>query len=643
MVKGMRVTQRVIFAYYWILCVGSIGSAWCYAAQVSYYSSGLLNRYNDSGETAERMDETSSVQEFLKSYFDAYGPDFQWQLEQRYGDESFVHLRYFLTYRGTRVVEHQLKLHYNRLGWVQYASSSWQHVFELSGKAKKDSNDPVIRRLGLLSASLPSYETRDIWSESEPVVWVNQGVAQYAYDFRASSFARATYVHRYLSETGSVLKDLPTRRGSSTNKVYLASPLLSSTLTSVTLPNVTSNGSINVLKGSFVEVRRQECDGTCTSSSSSVDTALVSINADTVFSDESGFSTDPTQYNYTCDSNGQSDQCPNQGFDGVMIYYHLEEYRTWMDSYLSSMGITSSSVLTRDRVQVVVNNISYDSDGDGKVGGDDTDNAFYIEQACTSDSASNGVCILFYRPSSYTGVTSTCGQNAVDFYDLAREAVVVTHEYQHYVTDSFTDLIPGTGTYNVGDMIHEGYSDYFGASYTSQKYGVADVTNVGAYAFQQCTTFTRQIATLLPFVNSTSSNGNNFADPHISGITWASGLWSLRSSLGVSYVDKMALLSLTFIPQNAGFIDAVESLVRADSALGGANSAAIRTLFYDTLTFFGGQANPYGSNGTVDVGFGGCARVGWSPASGPLSCLVWFLWFVGLRFGARWWNGSAKE
>ena len=198
-------------------------------------------------------------------------------------------------------------------------------------------------------------------------------------------------------------------------------------------------------------------------------------------------------------------------------------------------------------------------------------------------------------------------------YNLAREASVVVHEYQHYVTDIISGIEFGTNAKpTVGDALHEGYSDFAAASAISH----LNSTNVTllCVSFPACSGVRREIATLKVYEESSDSE-----DPHLSGLTWASALWKLRTKLvaenpatGAATVDKIALKSLYFLGTNPGFVSSVESLVKADRALNsGANVASIRTLFYTEAKFLGSSESPFKDPNTLEtfVGFKGCGGI----------------------------------
>ncbi|NBX82948.1 hypothetical protein EBQ90_07665, partial [bacterium] len=216
-------------------------------------------------------------------------------------------------------------------------------------------------------------------------------------------------------------------------------------------------------------------------------------------------------------------------------------------------------------------------------------------------------------------------------------AMVIAHEYQHYVTDMIAGIeFSGSDTLTVGDVIHEGYSDYFGASYTVKENTDSSLTTIGAYAFQNCSNLKRDLSTKPVFDNTTQ-----YSSGHRPGLVWASGLWELRALLGADATDALALKSLYFVSSRPGFIDTVEALVQADRSLyGGAHEARIRTLFYDERKFVGSLSGAFqdSEKKIVKVGFQGCSSVpNRSERSGMATTLLLLTWLgLTLWAGRRW-------
>lgn len=353
-----------------------------------------------------------------------------------------------------------------------------------------------------------------------------------------------------------------------------------------TLPSLTA--SATTLRGANIYVRREEQSGSSY--------AFKDIFPTSDFYSDSTFREDPAVYGSLCV--GNSSECPNQGIDAVSVYAHVQGFRVYVDSLLSEQEITGA--LPSESLDVFINVRSFDSNNDGSLS-DEPNTAAYIPAPCF-ETSSIARCLIFTRPTS--GTATICGSSVVQFYDLAREAIVAVHEYQHYVTDMIAGLVPGENDYNVGDALHEGYSDYFGASYVSYTSGTTS-TKVGEYAFQECPAIQRDIGTLQTFTSA-----NKSLRPHSFGQTWASGLWQLREEYGRDITDRIALRSLFYLPKDPGYAEAVEALALADNALySGEHSTRIRELFFDELKFVSGKSSLFrdARRGIVEVGIQSCA------------------------------------
>ena len=408
-------------------------------------------------------------------------------------------------------------------------------------------------------------------------------------------------------------------------KVYVVDPIATPTLSGVSLTNLT--GDTQLRSNEFYVQRDQNV-----SSVSAVD-----IDPNTDFSEVSGFSELASDYAHTC--TGEASECPNQGFDGINVYHHLSQYRERLNNYLAGMGVTAPFLL--DPLPVVVNAMRVDFDGDG-IKTDETNNAAYYSESCGKDASGNVMnrCLIFLRPAAKS--IDLC-DGAVQFFDLAREAVVIVHEYQHYVTDTVSAMMPGTLQQPVvGDALHEGYSDYFAASHVSAQ-SETSVTRIGDYSFANCPALIRDVSRLRVFRNIVDySDPDTDADPHNSGLSWASGLWLLRSEIGTQTLDKIALKSLFFLSERPSFLEAVDALAIADETLNeGVHAARIREVFYKEVRFVGGSMDVFRdpSNAIVETGLRGCA-VGYSSSvkGSAAAFLIWLLVTVGAGWLVRRYN-----
>ena len=592
------------------------------APNATFYSSGLLKRYQQIMPST-LMTESRAADVFLATYFDS-NSDFQWRQIQRLADRMHIHLYYQLYYQGLPVADRYLKLHYHRDGYIESASSNWKHRFKLGSPPSRLRAEVLTSFYQSELSRIPRSQVR---MNTNLVAWVDSesGDASWADAITAVSIRYGVHRRFFVSpDTRQVMAEQSLARGvDQANKVYTVDPVITPTLSSVTLTNLTD---LTKAANAFFRVRRNEPE--------LPDDVLVDINPTIDYSAEAGWSALPGGYDSDCDVDGDTGGCPNQSFDGVMVYHHMQRFRTMMAGYFTDLGL-DESVLNREPLDVIVNLIQRDSSGERV----DGNNAFYLESPCDPNGAGENACIIYLRP--VAGRASICGTSSVEFFDLARETIVVAHEYQHYYTDRITLLVPGSGgVANVGDALHEAYSDYFGATYTTDLHG-SDVTLVGSYAFQNCQALFREVGELRAYENIEENE-----DPHFAGLTFATGLWELRKTLGAEDTDRLAIKSLTFLPVNAGFIDSIEALVQADDALNaGANRVAIRELFYNTLRFTGGGALSFKNidRRIVEVGFGSCSSIGQSSPSGALSFSFFAFWLITLLLLGRYWSFSRKN
>jgi len=609
-----------------LLCVAST-SALARAYRVNY-PSGLLEREENSPAHGWQS-ESDALAALFRSYFPDPSTGWEWRKVTRFEDRTHVHGLFDLRFQGVRIVDQLLNTHYHRAGgFLQYVSSSWQTKFSLSRLRPRTGNDESRVRDQFLTYLTSKYGPFTGALHFEPVIWVDElsGEGRSAFEVELSWSKRGLFETLILdSIDGSIRseKSLVRHYTAVGQQVYLSNPLAGGgALDTVNLTDLNDSAS---LQNGFIHVRRDE---------NPLLPTLKEIDPTILYSTTGTPAFDPDPNNYggtTCQASGSA-TCPNESFDGVNIYYHLDQYRNQLSTTFLALGLdTTVASDMNDPIDVIVNSLSVDLYGTG----DPTsysNNAAYVNSTCRETfTPTFPRCLVFLRPS--TGTTDSCGigrSPTVEFFDIAREGNAVVHEYQHYITDRITRMIRGSTTLPlVGDALHEGYSDYFGASETTRLSGVPS-NQIGAYAFQNCGPLIRDVSVIKEYANSAEDR-----DPHVAGLSWASGLWSLRAQLGVSGTDQLALKSLFFLPVKANWVSAVESLVQADGALnGGANAALIRTLFYDQIKLVGGQAgflrDP--ASGVVEIGFHSCSAVherGAIPFAGFAIFLIWLSVTIG--------------
>lgn len=590
----------------WVWGLGLWASIAVVSAQgiASRYPSGLLH-----GFAVDNSADHQSVDGFLQAHFGAHSPDFQWRILHQIVDAQHTHLTYQLFYQGIRVADRRLKIHFNHAGYVEYASADWRTVFSVDAHF---SSAVRAQRLAEVKQRFAArYAQPADRVELDPVIWLNaeQDRVTPAYEVVLTCAARRIY-RRFLiaRDTGERLAERPVARYAD---VYKSSPLGGASTDPVTLPGLTSGTS---LTSPYFHVRRDQLSGGV-SSPNEVDPAGAYVGSITA---------SPATYSASCFS-ASTTGCPNQAFDAVNVYYHVESFRERLAGYFTTLG--ANVTFPADPLAVLVSAQSVDTNGDGLTY-NDTNNAAYLNVPCHSTDASTSRCLVILPPA--VASSTTCGDN-VTFYPLGREALIPVHEYQHYITDTLTQMPMGENAYNVGDALHEGFSDYMAASHVSQDAGV-DVTLVGAYAFQNCTSIQRDVAVLKVYDKDSSDPG-----PHIYGLSWASGLWRLRTELGATTVDLLTLKTLFLLPTQPGFVDAVEALVAADKALNaGVNVVRIRRLFYQEVKFIGGRTGQFRDpdKAIAEIGLRSCAAAHQRPMS-PWTWVSACLWLLSTLAAVR--------
>lgn len=600
-----------------------------------YFASGLLASFENEKPAVRGEGEGAAVSAFLKEYFGHASSDFEWRQSRVFRDKTHAHFTFALYYRGYRVIDQSLHLDYNRAGFVEYATSNWKEEFEADVVALTSG-----ARWWVESALKAPYFERDGFFRgsvsSEPCLWIDtrngKPVAALAVRFFPSARAGQWRYFIAHAESGRVLSERPVSRNVDiASKAWVVSPYNGGS--NVGAPSdVTLTGldATNSLTNGFFKVRRME----------NVTTAALSpVSPD--LTTPCTFDPTPDLYDYEC--TGSVTDCPNQRIDAINVYYNLHKYRTKLATYFTTLGLDipmvapHSAGTTREPLEVYINAFGLNTDGDGNVENEANNAGFYPYGCGRVAGVDVPRCLIFMRPRSVT--SAECGSDKA-FYDLAREAMVIVHEYQHFVTDSIVDLVPGSYDtsinailHNVGDAVHEGYSDYFGASIVTENAGTS-TTKIGEYAFQNCSYYQRDVDTLRVY-----TNGDAERDAHVAGLSWASGLWQLRKELGQTTADLLTMKSIFFLSENVGFAETVEALVKADKALnGGANVARIRTLFYEDIAWGSREGNVFrdASAGIVEVGFRSCSSGG-APIAGQATLALAALWL-----GLLWAIGRAR-
>ncbi len=550
----------ILFLYFSIICYG----------KTNFYPSGLLRTYE-----SERPFIIEKVESFIKRNFNI--KDFEWRFYRLITDSTHLHYWFKLYYKNYPIDEHILKVHYNRKGYIDFASSNWKIPFEKSVYYNEKIYHNLLDRFGNRNSN-----------NLKRTIWVsNEGKAHDTYLLIKCSLFEECSKYYFDANTGKILtkKNLIRNYQVENQKVYMAHPDFE-TLSEILLDNLDSP---DLVSNSFLHVMRYQEGATY---------ELSDIDPDIIYGNDKSIpdsSSDPSKYNYLCSSDSTS-ECPNQAFDGINVYYHINEFRNRLTQYYNELGIDKSFLKEKPLVDVIVNCFSKQS----------FNNAFYYGVTCrwgtelkNETKPPGDACIYFLPPNEESGLGW--------FYPLAREAIIITHEYQHYITDTLIGLIAGKlNKPNIGDALHEGLSDYFAVSYVS-KINNSDITKVGEYSFKNYPDIQRDLSILRPY-----QSDEIIGDTYSVGLTFCSGLWSLRDSLTPDEVDKLVIKAMLFIPVEPNYNDIIEALVKADNALyDGSHVSLIRELFYETLKFYGGSTIKFWDKqrAIYDIGFRGCASI----------------------------------
>jgi hypothetical protein len=599
----------------------------------------MLQTFEEDATHVTVTREGNAVSEFIHHYFGNLNQALEWKAIVHRADRTHVHGIYELRYAGRRVIDATLKTHFHRDGFLQYASSSLVQDFTVAPVTELDASE-VRRRVATELADRRGAFDGEL--SLEPVIWVAPGTnrGRPAFEVQVAWPRRGRYfIWIVAAESGAPLAERSTMAwlDVANRRVYESNP--SAGLGSVSLTGLQDLVS---LQNGQIHVRREEVGASVLSPVlKEVDPTLDYPDPGVTGGASYPFSVSPDDYRgEICAASAvpASSTCPNQSFDAVNIYYHLTRFRGGLDTTFGTLGIDSTGYFN-DPLEVVVNSLGVDYNQDG-ITGNEVNNAAYVSSLCRSTLSPNFFrCLVFFRPAvqATTSCSADGSPQSVAFFDIARESNTIVHEYQHYVTDRLSRLERGSPTAPlVADALHEGFSDYFGASYA----GGSDGTTIGKYVFQNCDKLKRDVTKLFPFTNTSN-------DPHVAGLTWASGLWRLHEEWGAVTADALAIKSLLFLPTRPTFLSAVESLVKADISLhDGAHVARIRQLFYDELKFVGGESGLFRntSEGAFELGFNSCAAThGRSLEGQPWTTLLLFgLWLVGLLRLGEWWTSRTS-
>lgn len=175
------------------------------------------------------------------------------------------------------------------------------------------------------------------------------------------------------------------------------------------------------------------------------------------------------------------------------------------------------------------------------------------------------------------GDDSQYGRNCIFFgtggIDDAEDADVIWHEYAHAVLD-FT--APGILSGGEGRALHEGWADYWAASYS--RFVSEDDDNVPPHEWWELYTWDGNFG---GWQGRTLDHTGHYPDAvdyagltinYAKGVLWATTLMEIYDVLGRSVVDRLNLASHIYLAPGVTFADAAQAVIQADEDLyGGAH------------------------------------------------------------------------
>ncbi|GMQ81699.1 MAG: hypothetical protein BMS9Abin05_1134 [Rhodothermia bacterium] len=239
----------------------------------------------------------------------------------------------------------------------------------------------------------------------------------------------------------------------------------------------------------------------------------------------------------------------NDGFEAVNAYYHIDQSQR----YVQSLG-----VLDRQNLSIRVNPVGFTND----------------------DS--------FYFPSSNFLIFGSGG------VDDAEDASVIWHEYGHAL---FQAGAPGLLSTLEGTALHEGWADYWAASYARYLWEIGAVARSDWERIFRWDSGDGQLwngrvldhAGRYPEDTCSDDPSPVNCSVHNDGRLWGTVLMEVYSDLGRAVTDELTLRSHAYLIAPGTFRDAAEAVVQADlDYFGGAHLASLLTRF--------------GARGLVDAG-----------------------------------------
>ncbi|HWI75184.1 MAG TPA: M36 family metallopeptidase [Baekduia sp.] len=293
----------------------------------------------------------------------------------------------------------------------------------------------------------------------------------------------------------------------------------------------------------------------------------------------------PSAFTITCTWNGATaaSATPNVGQVTTQVFYYLNKYHDWLAQ--SPVGFTPSS---------------YNFEGADAVNAETDDySGVNNSNMTTPPDGQPGKLQLYLFAAPYPAV------NGGD------DATVVYHEYTHGLTNR---LVGNDGQANgllarQSQAMGEGWSDWYALDYLTAQGQLTDTATpgeevMGAYVTDDTDTGIRYNAIDCPVGSTdavhcpgttlTGPGGFTFGDlgrvlgystdypvfeVHADGEIWAETLWDLRRAVGATPARSLITSALRLSPKQPTFLDMRDAILAADTVAGGANRAAIWSVF----------------------------------------------------------------
>jgi Zn-dependent metalloprotease len=244
------------------------------------------------------------------------------------------------------------------------------------------------------------------------------------------------------------------------------------------------------------------------------------------------------EFPYFADPNSFIFTREEQGFEDVMVYYHIDQsYRR-----LLNLGFSVNSLM------------EFEADPHGFSG---EDNSYY--------SRFGNFCVF--------------GEGGVDD---AEDAAIIWHEYAHAIQNNIS-----VANYNYGDetfSLLEGCSDYWAVSNkrrVSPSFGWEEVFlwDAGIRSAEGDTTFWAGRRCDLDW--HYPEDYMIFAGTHEGGQIWSSALMHIWGSLGAEITDKLFIASHYFWGPHPGFEEAAQAFIQADRNINDGINLAVISQWFD--------------------------------------------------------------